>query len=80
MIPTLFDIQGNVLNFGDSVAVSTKNGLVIGKIVGILPKNIRIEFDTEKFKHAVGHSYKYGVKKNRTPSILAPPMNVVKLC
>jgi hypothetical protein len=73
------DICGNILNLGDSVAVSTKNGLLLGNIVDLLPKSIRVEFDTNRFAWAIGYGFKYGVNKNKTPSILATGNNTVRL-
>lgn len=73
------DICENVLNLGDSVAVSTKNGLLLGRIVALLPKNIRVEFDVHRFPWAIGYGFKYGVNKNKTPSILASGNNTVRL-
>lgn len=73
------DIAGNILNFGDSVAVSTKNGLILGTVVALLPKSIRIEFDTNRFYWAVGYGFIHGVNKNKTPSILATGNNIIRL-
>jgi len=67
------------LNLGDSVAVSTKNGLLLGNIVALLPKSIRVEFDINRFAWAIGYGFKYGVNKNKTPSILATDSNTVRL-
>ena len=73
------DICHNILNLGDIVAVSTKNGLILGRVVALLPKSIRIEFDTTRFSWAIGYGFKYGVNKNKTPSILATGNNMVRL-
>lgn len=73
------DICHNILNLGDSVAVSTKNGLLLGNIVALLPKSIRVEFDTNRFYWAIRYGFMYGVNKNKTPSILATGNNTVRL-
>jgi len=73
-----YDIFGNQLHIGDTVAVQGQYGLITGTVVDFTKLQVRIEFDPVKYSSQLTWSQRKGTKKGLPPTVLAYSEHTVK--
>lgn len=73
-----YDIFGNQLHIGDTVAVQGQYGLITGTVVDFTKLQVRIGIDPVKYANQLTYSQKYGTKKGLPPTVLAYSDQTVK--
>lgn len=73
-----YDIFGNQIHIGDTVAVQGQYGLLIGTVVDFTKLLVRVEFDPVKYNNQLTYSQRKGTKKGLPPTILARSDHLVK--
>jgi hypothetical protein len=72
------DFFGRNIKLGDQVAIVKRNMLMEATVIDFTRKQVRVAYDSAKYRWAVGYSYTWGVKKGQTPTLLVNSNQIVK--